>query len=475
MAVIKWARAASYNKANTYPGANGEIVIDIEQNRLFLYDGANAYVSNTFFQSNVYISSGAASFDWTNTPTQTKITASDGQASDNFGASARISKDGNYAIVGAEQEDGGSGDPTSGAGAAYVYLKSGGSWSQQAKLTASDAEVNDAFGYDVALSEDGTYAIVGAQYGGTGSGNDNHGAAYIFVRSGTSWSQQQKLTASDAYEGAQFGYNVDINADGTYVAIGAPYDQSTNLGAVYVFTRSGSTWSQQQKLTASNAGSQDKLGFGTRISDDGDYIIACAPYEDTTASDVGMAYIFTRSGSTWSQQANFQTSDAQLEDRLGFGADMSGDGNYAIVGTSWEDGGSGDPIDRAGAAYIYLRSGTSWAQQAKLVASDAGATDSFGYACAISTDGSFAIVGAAFEDGGAGDPKTFHGAAYVYSRDGTTWTQVRKLDAGGLLDDRDYLGQAVDISGDGSVAFAAARGDDENGSESGAAYFFEAT
>ena len=89
MAIIKWARAASYNKANTYPGANGEIVIDIEQNRLFLYDGSNAYVSNTFFQSNVYISSGAASFDWTNTPTQTKITASDGQASDNFGASVR--------------------------------------------------------------------------------------------------------------------------------------------------------------------------------------------------------------------------------------------------------------------------------------------------------------------------------------------------------------------------------------------------
>ena len=412
--------------------------------------------------------------DWSSSPTQTKVIASDGGANDYFGFNVRVSKDGQYAIVGATTEDYDAGNSRANCGAAYIYVKSGGSWSQQAKLQASDAAASDEFGSDVALSEDGTYAVVGAVYGGTGSGNDNHGAAYIFVRSGTSWSQQQEIHATDAQEGAQFGYSVDINADGTYVAIGAPYWNSDNYGAAYVFTRSGTTWSQQQRLQSSAPSTNDNMGNSTRISDNGDYVIATAPYEDTGSTDAGLVYVFNRSGTTWSIQDTFQNSDTQLEDRLGFGSDISGDGNYIIVGSSWEDGGSGNPIDRAGAAYIFLRTGTSWAQQAKLVASDAGATDSFGYSCSISTDGSFALVSAHLEDGGAGDPKIFHGAAYVFSRDGTTWTQVRKLDAGGLLDARDYLGQSVAISGDGSVAFASARGDDENGADAGAAYFFEA-
>jgi len=468
MAVIKWARAASYNKANTYPGANGELVIDMEQNRLFLYDGANAYVSNTFFSANVYISSGAASFNWTNTPTESVIRASDGQLGDTFGSVCRLSKDGQYAIVGAVEENGGAGDPITGAGAAYVYVRSGSTWTQQAKLTASDAAAYDKFGVDVSLSEDGTYAVVGSQYGGTGSGNDNHGAAYIFVRSGTSWSQQQKLTASDAYEGAQFGYNVDINADGSYVAIGAPYDTLNNLGAVYVFTRSSSTWSQQQKLTASNAGAIDGLGFGCRISDDGDYIIACAPYEDTTASDVGMAYIFTRSGSTWSQQANFQHSDAQLEDRLGFGTDISGDGNYAIFGAPWEDGGAGDPLTSAGAAYVFLRSGTSWAQQAKLTASDASSTApaSFGFPVSISTDGTYALVGTGY---------FWPATAYLYKRTGTSWSEVIKFTEGTTGNTGDKFGVALDLSGDGQFAIVTAINDSTNGTGSGAAYIYEAT
>tara|TARA_Y100000385_G_scaffold130225_1_gene135547 strand:- start:2096 stop:3850 length:1755 start_codon:yes stop_codon:yes gene_type:complete len=412
--------------------------------------------------------------DWSQSPTQTKVIASDGGANDYFGASARVSKDGQYAIVGATTEDYDAGNSRANCGAAYIYVKSGGSWSQQAKLQASDAAASDEFGSDVALSEDGTYAVVGAKYGGTGSGNDNHGSAYIFIRSGTTWTQQQEINAGDPQEGAQFGYSVDINADGTYVAIGAPYWNSSNYGAAYVFTRSGTTWSQQQRLQSTAPSTNDNMGNSTRISDNGDYVIATAPYEDTGSTDAGLVYVFNRSGTTWSIQDTFQNSDTQLEDRLGFGSDISGDGNYIIVGSSWEDGGSGNPIDRAGAAYIFLRTGTSWAQQAKLVASDAGATDSFGYSCSISTDGSFALVSAHLEDGGAGDPKIFHGAAYVFSRDGTTWTQVRKLDAGGLLDARDYLGQSVAISGDGSVAFVSARGDDENGSEAGAAYFFEA-
>ncbi len=410
--------------------------------------------------------------DWTQSPTQTAIRPSDGGADDYFGYSAKISKNGEYAIVGANQEDYDAGNTRPNAGAAYIFVKSGGSWSQQAKLQASDALSADGFGIDVAISEDGTYAIVGANYGGTGSGNDNHGSVYVFIRSGTTWTQQQEINAGDAQEGAQFGQSIDINADGSYIAIGTPYWNSSNYGAVYVWTRSGTTWSQQQRIQQSSPGANDQFGFTTRISDNGDYIMATAPYKYST--DRGMCFVWIRSGTTWTEQASFQSTDIENEDRLGFGGDISGDGQYVIVGSSWEDGGSGNPIDRAGAAYIFLRTGTSWAQQAKLVASDAGQTDSFGYRCSISTDGSFAVVGAGLEDGGAGDPKQFHGAAYVYTRDGTTWTQARKLDAGGLLDVRDYLGETVDISGDGSVVIATARGDDDNGTDAGASYFFEA-
>jgi len=409
--------------------------------------------------------------DWTST-TESKITASDAQAFDQLGYSISINSDATYVIVGARQEDGGSGDPVSDAGAAYVYVRSGSTWSQQQKLVASDAEASDYFGSSVSIGSDGTYAIVGAYNETSGAG-----AAYIFTRSGSTWTQQAKLTASDATANDNFGTSVSINSDGTYAIAGASYEDTggTNAGAAYVFTRSGSTWSQQAKIQSSDIQASDFFGQSVSINSDGDYAIVGAWQEDTGGSNAGAAYIFTRSGSTWTQQAKIQSSDAQASDFFGYSVSINSDATYAIVGAFGEDGGSGDPLSNAGAAYVFSRSGSTWTQQAKIVPDDLQAGDSVGnMAVAISGDGTTVIVGAAFEDGGAGDPLTSAGAAYVFTRSDSTWTQQAKLTASDAATN-DRFGLSATINSDGSYAAVGAwlahLGAVE---DAGAAYIYEA-
>ena len=151
-----------------------------------------------------------------------------------------------------------------------------------------------------------------------------------------------------------------------------------------------------------------------------------ANLEDTGGSNAGAAYVFTRSGSTWTQQQILVSSDLQASDQFGASVSINSDATYAIVSAKAEDGGAGNPIADAGAAYIFTRSGSTWTEQAILRASDAQASDSFGIIVSINSDATYAIVGASGEDGGAGDPNSQAGAAYIFERSGSTWTQVRK-------------------------------------------------
>jgi hypothetical protein len=380
---------------------------------------------------------------------QAKLTASDAAAEDAFGSSVSI--DGDYAIVGAHLEDAGGTD----AGAAYVFIRSGTSWSQQAKLTASDATAEDAFGSSVSI--DGDYAIVGASLK-----NAAAGAAYVFIRSGTSWSQQAKLTASDAGADDMFGKSISI--DGEYAIVGAEFDDDggTDAGAAYVFVRSGTSWSQQAKLTVSDGEVEDFFGFSVSI--DGNYAIVGAESDDNGASDQGVAYVFIRSGTSWSQQAKLTASDAEAEDF--FGHSVSIDGDYAIVGAREEDAGG----TNSGTAYVFVRSGTSWSQQAKLTASDAEAEDFFGHS--VSIDGDYAIVGAYAEDTGGTDA----GAVYVFVRSGTSWSQQAKLTASDAeAEDRfGWAGALSDgaVSIDGEYAIVGAQLEDAGGTNAGAAYTY---
>jgi len=286
---------------------------------------------------------------------QDKLLASDGAVGDYFGRSVSI--DGDYAIVGALHDN----DNGDWSGSAYVFIRSGTAWAEQAKLLASDGAAYDYFGCSVSI--DGDYAIVGAW-----DDDDivaSSGSAYVFTRSGTDWTEQAKLLASDGAVGDSFGCSVSI--DGDYAIIGADYDDDngSQSGSAYVFTRSGTDWTQQAKLLASDGDIGDR--FGVSVSIDGDYAIVGADSDDDNGDMSGSAYVFTRSGTDWTQQAKLLASDIAGGDQ--FGWSVSIDGDYAIVG-AWRDDDNG--VD-SGSAYVFTRSGTDWIQQAKLLASDGAA------------------------------------------------------------------------------------------------------
>ncbi len=375
-----------------------------------------------------------------------KNNASDAAEFDYFSSSVSIS--GDYAIVGAYQDD----DNGSGSGSAYIFNRAGNTWTQQAKLTASDGAASDNFGWSVSIS--GDYAIVGA-YGNDDNGLGS-GSAYIFNRVGTTWTQQAKLTASDGAAADQFGFSVSISGD--YAIVGAYLndDNGSNSGSAYIFNRSGSLWSIQAKLTASDGAADDFFGYKVSIS--GDDAIVGAYENDDNGSRSGSAYIFNRSGSTWTQQAKLTASDAAEADEFGVSVSISGD--YAIVGAYVDD----DDGSGSGSAYIFNRSGSIWTQQAKLTALDGAAFDFFGVSVSISGD--YAIVGAYGND----DYGSSSGSAYIFNRVGTIWTQQAKLTAsdGAAFDN---FGWSVAISSD--YVIVGAPDNDGNGSNSGSVYFFE--
>ena len=364
-----------------------------------------------------------------------KLTAGDRERYDSFGYSVAI--DGNTAVVGAYQEDPGG---ISNAGSAYIYTKSNGTWSQQQKLTAGDRERDDWFGYSVAI--DGNTAVVGAHREDPGN-TSNAGSAYVFVRSNGTWSQQQKLVAGDRGVSDYFGYSVAI--DGNTAVVGAYLEDpgnTSNAGSAYVFTRDGTSWNQQQKLTAGDRERSDHFGYSVAI--DGDTAVVGAYREDPgNLGDAGSAYVFVRSGTSWSQQQKLVAGDKERGDW--FGHSVAIDGNTAVVGAYREDPGN---LGDAGSVYVFTRDGTSWNQQQKLTAGDRERYDSFGYSVAI--DGNTAVVGAYQEDPGN---TSNAGSAYVFTRDNGTWSQQQKLTAG----DRgagDYFGYSVAIDGDTAVVGA---------------------
>lgn len=408
--------------------------------------------------------------DWSVAPTESKVTASDGQSGDQFGMSVTLSSDGNYAMVGAASEDTGG----TNAGAAYVYIRSGSSWSQQQKIQAADAGGDRDFGYFVSLNSDGTYALIGS-YGHEAEGA-NAGQVYVFTRSGSTWTQQQRFTGSEVEANDHFGKSGYINSDGTYAVVGSRGDDGSGnsilgAGAAYIFTRSGSTWTQQALLRASNAEASDTFAeyHGVSINSTGDYVVVGAKLEDGAANNLsasGAAYVFTRSGSTWTEQAILRASDAQASDWFGASVSINGDGTYIAIGAAYSPASS----PREGAVYVFTRSGSTWTQQAKLTASDgSGSADQLGWSVAISSDGKHIIAGARYEDGGSGDPLTNAGAAYIFSRSGSSWSEARKLSASDAAAS-DVFGYHTAISSDGTYTMAGAR-DKANG---GAAYIYEA-
>ena len=442
---------------------------------------------------------------------QAYLKASNPDPHDFFAASVAVS--GDTVVIGAANESsnatGVNGDQTNNgaveAGAAYVFVRNGTTWSQQAYLKASNTDLTDRFGFSVAIS--GDTVVVGAPnedsnatgVNGTQSNNgaSSAGAAYVFVRNGTTWSQQAYLKASNTDAFDVFGISVAASDD--TVVIGAPNEASNGgqtdnsapgAGAAYVFMRNGTTWSQQAYLKASDTQSHEAFGASVAISDD--TVVIGGPFE-TLGGVVGAAFVFVRNGVTWSQQAYLQASNAEGEDRFADAVAVSGD--TVVIGAWGEDsnatGVNGDQTNNAaveaGAAYIFVRGGTTWSQQAYLKASNTDGDDEFGRSVAISND--TVVVGALGEDSNAtgvnGDQASnsaFNaGAAYVFARNGITWSQQAYLKASNP-DVTDDFGASVAVSGDTVVAGApeedsnatGVNGDqtDNNALDAGAAYVF---
>ena len=370
------------------------------------------------------------------------LLASDGAEQDEFGKSVSIS--GNYTVIGALAND----ENGSNSGSAYIFYYDGTNWYQQAKLTASDGTDLDIFGKSVSIS--GNYVVIGAS--GDDDNGSSSGSAYIFSRTDTLWTEQAKLTASDAATENNFGYSVSISGD--YAVIGAVGndENGTHAGAAYIFHRSDTIWSQQAKLLASDGVANDI--FGKSVAIFGDYAIIGAGSVDSN----GFCYIFKRSGTGWYQQAKLVASDGASQDLFGYSVSIIDD--YAVIGACGDD----DNGSYSGSAYIFIRSDTIWTEQAKLTASDGTADNYFGYSVSIFDD--YAAIGAYSDD----DNGISSGSAYIFNRSGTTWYQQTKLLASdGAAYDK--FGRSVSISG--NLVIIGADGNSDNGISSGSAYVFQ--
>jgi len=361
-----------------------------------------------------------------------KLLASDGAAGDIFGFSVSIRDD--YAIIGAIFDNNENGIY---AGAAYVFKRSGSTWNQQAKLIASDGTQGDQFGWSVSICDN--YAIISA-YNDDDNGLSS-GSAYIFSRSGTTWTQQEKLLASDGTADDYFGHSVSI--DDNYVIIGAPYNHNGDYyGSAYIFTRSGTIWTEQTKLLASDGAAGEQFGYSVSI--DGDYAIIGA----SNGAKSNTAYVFKRNLTNWNEQAKLIASNVTVNTAMG--SPVCINGNYAILGTF-------------SSAHVFKRNETTWIEEAKLIPSDGTEVPFFGES--VSINGDYAIIGASMDsDNGIGS-----GSAYIFSHSGTTWVQELKI----LAPDGvafDQFGWSVSISGD--YAIVGASYDDDNGWDSGSAYIY---
>lgn len=493
------------------------------------------------------------------------IKASNTNSADYFGRSVAVSADGSTLAVGAPVEGSdangvnddtlvGQADNSAwGAGAVYVFTHTGNTWQQQAYIKASNTGPGDSFGSSVALSADGNTLAVGAPVEGSaatgvndtlvGQANDSArgaGAVYVFTRVDTVWQQQAYIKASNTDSWDEFGGVVSLSADGNTLAVGADAEDSVinvvnaplmsqmdnsadYAGAVYIFTRVDTTWQQQAYIKASNAEVGDQFGWSVALSGDGNTLAVGAPFEDSAAAGVnntfveqadnsasaaGAVYVFTRSNSTWQQQAYIKASTTDISDQFGWSVSLSIDGNTLAVGAPKEDSaargvndtltGQANNVDaEAGAAYVFARVNSSWQQQAYVKASNTDAGDLFGSSVALSSDGNTLAVGANIEastalgvnDSIIGQPDNTSpgaGAVYVFNRFSGAWQQQAYVKASNT-EMADYFGGSVALSSDGNTLVIGAHLEDSaavgindttigqvdyNASNSGAVYLY---
>jgi hypothetical protein len=354
-------------------------------------------------------------------------------------SSVAISADGNTAVVG------GPGDNTN-TGAIWIFVRNGTSWSQQGgKLVGSGGTNQAKQGFSVAISADGNTVVSGAQ-----SDNSDMGAAWVFTRNGGMWSQQGPKLVGTGVAGVKplMGTAVSISADGNTIALGGPGDQS-NMGAVWIFRRTNGTWAQfGNKLVGTGAaGTIPRQGSAVALSADGKTLLS-GGYQD--AGRRGATWVFTFDGSSWMQQGNKLVGTGQFTDSYqGCSVALSANGNTALIG------GNSDNTFR-GAAWVFVRSGNTWSQQgAKLVGTAVLQFTRFGTSVSLSADGNTAVIG------GFGDQSNA-GAMWVYKRTGINWIQQGAKLTGSNASGKAKQGNSVSVSATGTTALTGGPGDATN-------------
>jgi hypothetical protein len=388
-----------------------------------------------------------------------KLLAADGASGDQFGLAVSIS--GDTAVVGSRLHDTSVAD----AGAAYVFVRSGTTWTERAKLVASDATVFDVFGHSVSIS--GDTVIVGSIF--HDDKGIESGAAYVFVKPAGGWSgtltESAKLLASDGTDGDVFGWSVSIA--GELVVIGALEDDDNGFqsGSAYVFVKPAVGWSgtlnESAKLLPSDGAPVDFFGSSVAVS--GNSIVVGTPnkYYASPGSQIGAAWLFERPVAGWSGTLNesARLADSVRSPSTAFGASVSISGNTVVVGAPGDDANGGD----RGAAYVFEKPSTGWfgtqTESARLEASDGLTLDTFG--TSVSVSGNTILIGTPQPDGRPG-------AAYVFARNGTAWSEQAKLLASDRVDGNGF-GFSSALSGNIAVV-----GADEQGPRGpGSAYVFE--
>ncbi len=340
----------------------------------------------------------------------------------------------------------------SSAGSAYIYTRSGTTWTLEQVINNPSPVDNDRFGYSVSIAGTGDDAtvIIGAYYEDTG--DSAAGSAYIYTRSGTTWSLEQEINNPIPASSDYFGWSVAITGKGDQsTAIMGAYGEDTGesrAGTVYIYTRSGTTWTLEQEINNPSPTANDYFGDSVSIIGEGDdaLVIIGAYNEDTGGGEAGSAYIYTRSGTTWTLEQEINNPSPTSGDYFACSVAISGIGDQstAIMGAYGEDTGG----SLAGSAYIYTRTGDVWSLEQEINNPSPASGDEFGVSVSISGEGDSAIciIGARGDDTG----ESSAGSCYIYTRSGTTWTLLEELNNPSPVSS-DYFGQSVAISGDTCV------------------------
>ncbi|HIB49264.1 MAG TPA: integrin [Flavobacteriaceae bacterium] len=454
------------------------------------------------------------------TTTATYIKASNTDSQDSFSRVLSVSNDGLTLAVGATGDDSNasgingnqSNNSLLNSGVVYIFSKVSGNWVQQAYIKASNPGAQDFFAISLSLSGDGNTLAVGAigedsnAIGINGNQFNNSsqdsGAVYVFHRSGSNWSQQAYIKSSNSQTLDFFGRDVSLSYNGDVLAVGADGEdsnatgingsQSNNsaqgAGAVYIFNRNGSSWSQTTYIKASNPNVVDQFGDYLDIDDAGTTLLVGAANEDSSAVGIngnqvdnsalssGAAYVFYHNGSGWAQEAYLKASNTEANDQFGFGVSVSGNGNVVAIGATGEDSDTttinGDQFNNgavdSGAIYIFTRTVGVWSQEAYVKSSNSNQYDDLGYSLALSYDGTTLLTGTYGEDGdGIGLCATDNnnanraGAAYLFKKQGGEWSEKLYIKATNS-EVVDEFGFSCDMTPNGSTMVIGAHNEGSN-------------